>query len=171
VDLNQQLSDRLASGAMLPQVTLTCLDRDVEALAYAKTRLQNNRLLQEVEFLPADLLKFAESEAWPRHVGQYDVVYSLGVANYFYGTTLNIILDTGLRMLKPGGELIVTHKALETFNFVFADWFCDWIFVQRSKAEFTRCFQEALAPFQGQYEWRLEWRADEEMFGIAKRLA
>lgn len=170
VDLGRQLGRRAASGPALPSVALACLDRDTEALAYAKARLDGNPLLCSVEYEAADLLRFAQADRWPRYAGQYDLVYSLGVANYFYDTTLATIIDTGFRLLRVGGTLIITHKALETFNFVFADWVCDWTFVKRSVVDFTRSFQQALTPFRGQYEWRMEWRPDEEMFGIATRL-
>lgn len=170
VDLGQQLVARASSEPALPRVELTCLDRDTEALAYAKARLEGNPVLSSAEYAASDLLKFAEADSWSRYAGRYDLVYSLGVANYFYDTTLAIIIDTGFRLLQPGGSLIITHKALETFNFLFADWVCDWTFVKRSVTDFTRSFQEALAQFRGQFEWRMEWKPDEEMFGIAKRL-
>lgn len=170
VDLGQQQAHRAAERPALPAVSLTCLDRDAEALAYAKARLEGNPLLCSAEYVNADLLGFARTPAWARHAEQYDLVYSLGVANYFYDTTLETIIDTGFRLLRVGGSLIITHKALETFNFAFADWVCDWTFVKRSVTDFTRTFQQALAPFRGQYEWRMTWKPDEEMFGIAKRL-
>ena len=156
---------------VVPGVQLTYIDWDAEALAYAKNRLRHNRIPEAITCVAANLLKFSESKMWDQHVGRYHLVYSLGVANYFYDTTLGIILNTGFRLLRPGGELIVTHKASETFDFTIPDWLCDWTFVQRSKEDFSRCFQEALTPFRGQYEWRLEWEAQEEMFGVAKRLA
>ena len=168
-DLDLQLhSGRLPSTVR--KVRLTCLDFDAEALAFGRRRLAGHPLLESVEFVETDLFGFTRAERWRNDLASYDLVSGLGIANYFYDTVLENILASAFTLVKPGGELMITHKGRSEFNFAVADWFCDWVFLKRSDQEFTALFHRALSEFDGTYEFRLEWEPCREiMFGIAKR--
>ncbi len=151
---------------------LVCIDKDPEALAYAQHQLTGNSLLESVETVETDLFQFTRAERWRGEERSYDFIYGVGIANYFYDAMLQNIIVSAFSLVKPGGELMITHKDGESFNFPVADWLCDWVFLRRSEHTFATVFQEALADYRGQFTFRTERIPDGTMFfGFARRIA
>ncbi len=172
VELDRQYRLTPTERAKLNRTRLTGIDKDPEALAYGRSRLEGNSLLSSVELAEQDLFQFTKAERWRSREQSYDLIYGLGIANYFYDATLENIIACAFTLVKPGGELMITHKDSRTFNFPVAEWVCDWVFLKRSAEEFSHLFEEALSPFGGQYAYRLEPVPNGEIFyGIAKRIA
>jgi hypothetical protein len=163
--------ERELKGKVKPrQVFLYCLDQDIAALTFAKKRLKNNWLLASVEFTQGNLLNFTEQPKWKERHLSYDLIYGLGIANYFYDESLKKIIRGPLPLLKVKGELAITHKDEERFKFPVADWLCDWIFIKRSERDFLQLFDECTTEVDGTYSTRIE-REDcgEIMFGMIRR--
>ncbi len=171
VDLERWYRSEGAQAPKIQKTTLTCLDKDPVVLAYGKQRLADSRLLESVEYVEADLFRFTRGELWRNREQFYDLVYGLGIANYFYDAMLENVIASAFTLVRPGGELMITHKDSETFNFPVADWLCDWVFLKRSAEEFSRLFTSALGEVRGQFAYRLEPVPNGEIFfGIVKRL-
>jgi hypothetical protein len=104
-----ELDDELGSRREARRrVALTCLDWDEEALAFARRRLVTNRLLRTVEYLRIGLFSFAQvvrTGNWPVRQHAFDLVYGLGIADYYRDATLGDIIRAGLRLLAPGGAV------------------------------------------------------------------
>ena len=152
------------------QVALSCLDQDISALGFARTRLKKNWLLTSAECVQGNLLKFTEQPKWTERQESYDLIYGLGIANYFYNESLKRVIGGPLPLLKVGGELAITHKDADRFNFPIADWLCDWLFIKRSEEKFLKVVRESTLDAPGKYEARIG-REDsgEIMFGIIRR--
>lgn len=171
VDLNREFRATEAKHPAIRKVHLTCIDKDPEALAYGKARLADNCLLESVEYVETDLFHFTKADRWQSREQSYDLVYGVGIANYFYEAMLQNVIASAFTLVKPGGELLITHKDRDTFNFPVADWLCDWVFLKRSAEEFSALFEGALSASRGQFAYRLERIPNGEMFfGFATRL-
>ncbi len=169
-DLDQERRAGALKDKRVAKAHLTCIDLDPDALAYGRHRLADNCLLESVEYVETNLFGFTRDERWKSQEQSYDLIYGLGIANYFHDAMLESIIASAFTLVRPGGELMITHKDSQTFNFPVADWLCDWVFIKRSAEEYSALFQNALSAFQGAFEWRLEWEpCGEIMFGIAKR--
>ena len=170
VELEVECNAGVWTDRRINRTRLTCIDKDPEALAYARKQVIGNSLLESAEFIEADLFQFTKADRWRAEERSYDFIYGVGIANYFYDTMLQNIIANAFTLVKPGGELMVTHKAREGFNFPVADWLCDWVFLKRSAEEFSSVYQEALADAHGQFTFRLERIPDGTMFfGYATR--
>ena len=170
VDLDREFRDRPIERSKVTLVQLSGIDRDPAALAYGRARLEGNALLASVQFVEQDLFQFTKAERWRSRAQSYDLIYGLGIANYFHDAMLQNIIACAGSLAQPGGELMITHKDSQTFNFPVADWVCDWVFLKRSAEEFSRLFEDAIAPV-GRFAYRLERVPNGEIFfGIAKRI-
>jgi len=167
-----ELERELRRSKVAPrQVALSCLDQDIAALGFAKSRLRGNWLLASTEFFQGNLLNFTQQPRWRERQESYDLIYGLGIANYFYNESLKKVIGGPLPLLKVGGELAITHKDANRFRFPIADWLCDWLFIKRSEEEFLKIIRESTLDVPGKYEARIE-REDcgEIMYGMVKRL-
>ena len=172
VDLNHERRTGAFRDLPINPTRLVCIDQDPESLAYAKQQLAGNSLLESVEYVEADLFQFTRAERWRGEECSVDFIYGVGIANYFYDAMLQNIIASAFTLVKPGGELLITHKDGESFNFPVADWLCDWVFLKRSEPIFATVFQAALADCKGQWTFRTERIPDRTMFfGFAKRIA
>lgn len=170
VELNEERSAGAWQDRRVHLTRLICIDKDPEALAYARKQVVGNSLLESTEFIEADLFQFTKADRWRAEEQSYDFIYGVGIANYFYNAMLQNIIASAFTLVKPGGELMITHKAREGFNFPVADWLCDWVFLKRSAEEFSTVYQEALADVEGTFTFRLERIPDGTMFfGFATR--
>ncbi len=168
-ELEQELDPMQREG--FSNVHLTCLDQDQEALEFCRTRLSNNSLLRSVDYVATSLLGFTKSEQWMHQSGTFDVVYGAGIADYFYDEMLSSIIASAFSLVKPAGELTITHKDSQSYNFHLADWMCDWLFVRRSEDEFAALFRQAVSMLRIPFEFRVERDATGEMmFGVVTRL-
>lgn len=171
VDLDREFRATGAKQPAIRKAQLTCIDKDPEALAYGRARLAGNGVLESVEYVETDLFHFTKADRWRSREQSYDLIYGVGIANYFYEAMLQNVIASAVTLVKPGGELVITHKDRDTFNFPVADWLCDWVFLKRSAEEFSAVFEEALSASRGQFAYRLERIPNGEMFfGFAKRL-
>ena len=171
VDLDHERRTGAFHDVAVNKTRLVCIDKDPEALAYGLQRLKGNSLLESVEIVEADLFNFTQAERWRGAERTYDFIYGVGIANYFYDATLQNIIAGAISLVKPGGELMITHKDGESFNFPVADWFCDWVFLKRSEHEFAAVFQEALSGCEGRFNFRVERIPDGTMFfGLVQRI-
>ena len=172
VELEHERRTGAFRDAPVNRTRLVCIDQDPEALAYARQQLAGNSLLESVDYVEADLFQFTRAERWRREQRSYDFIYGVGIANYFYDAMLQNIIASAFTLVKPGGELMITHKDGESFNFPVADWLCDWVFLRRSVPTFATVFQEALVDCEGRYAFRIERIPDRTMcFGFAQRIA
>lgn len=139
-----ELEKELGGQKNLPKVRLIYLDQDGDAMAFAAKRLDNNSLLASVNYRKESLFEFSKSGAWQQQNNSYDLIYGIGIADYFYDRVLTGIVAQCTRLARVGGEVLITHKDHNAFPFTPADWLCDWTFVHRSKADFKSLLQEAV---------------------------
>ena len=154
-----------------PIVQLVCLDRDVEALEFSAKRLNQSNLNISCSSLHKSLLGFSRMESW--HHNSFDLIYGLGIADYFFAFSLTKILTRAIRLLRRDGFFVLTHKDRAEFNLSPSDWLCDWRFVLRTKRNFTDLMRKVLASLSNSARYRMNVERDSSncvLFCIIKRI-
>ena len=134
-------------------VDLVCLDRDDQALTFAKNRLSGHRLLHSVRHTRQSMVDFFRRGIDSEIVCgvKPHLIYSVGIADYCYDEMLKGIICRAASMLREGGQMIFTHKDRARFEVVPSAWLCDWKFVPRSEGEFSTLLGHALSSVGGAY--------------------
>jgi extracellular factor (EF) 3-hydroxypalmitic acid methyl ester biosynthesis protein len=118
---------------------VACVDRDSDALAYAK------RLLLASGISP-DLLSFHQMNAL-RLVSHKEASRRVGFLDYLDGDRVGRLLKTWYQLLKPGGVLVVAMKDVTRFEPYVYRWLIDWTaFSGRTEEEMVRVFDAAQIP-------------------------
>lgn len=163
----RELSTENLKKAYPTIVELTYLDQDDEAMEFARKRLKDNRLIKRIVYLKDSLFDFSRGSLLVDK--KFDLIYGLGIADYFHDQVLTGIVRSAVLLLDKGGTFVLTHKDKEAFPMLPAAWFCDWNFVERSEEDFKKIFRLALRDIRLPVTFKLEReRAQEIFFGIAR---
>lgn len=119
------------------QRTIWCVDRDPNALAYARSLLQQaGRNGDHVEWIQENVFKLGSTSQIVERFGRPSTIYSAGLFDYIPTDILVRCLARFYEALAPGGVLIAPFKdkmRYETFDY---HWVAKWnFFLQRSEAE------------------------------------
>lgn len=139
-------------------VEIVCVDQDEAALAYARGAVGEAPPNVRVDFRQGDILAYLRRPG--RHaeaLGRFDLVYSIGLADYLPDKLLGNMIRFSSDLLLDGGRTTYAFKVHQ------ADpgaplppkWFCDWQFVPRSLDDARRL----MAPVAGDRPLEVEWEA------------
>lgn len=109
--------------------SFTCLDRDREALGWAKSDISNIGYDIDITFMEEDVLTVIGLGRRCIKLIKQDLIYSLGLADYFLKTTLENFIKFCYGKLQRGGKLIIAFCS--SYNpklFFHLRWFSEWNF-------------------------------------------
>jgi len=109
-------------------VHFTCVDHDIDAIRYAKKVCA--KYTDNVEFVRANVIR-------DRLQGQYDLVWSAGVADYLSDRLFIALLERALTAVAPGGELIVGNFSDRNPSRDHMEVLGRWYLRHRSRDELT----------------------------------
>lgn len=121
-----------------------CLDFDGEALEYSKKSLSGGGKISS-EFIKDDILDIVrkgKSELFK----DKDIVYSIGLVDYFPDRLFKGLLALVINSLKKGARFIFTIKDRNVYNPVREDWLTDWTFVPRNTETVAQIFRDLNFP-------------------------
>lgn len=125
---------------------ITLIDQDKNALSYSRAQLKkyaNTKL--KFEYIAGNIISISRnSDKFKNRYGTYDMVYSIGLADYIPEYYLKKVIKFAFDILKQQGKLIVAHKNIVTHNSLLSDWFCDWNFIPRDKNILLDIFKNTL---------------------------
>jgi len=130
------------------KILLTALDQDQGALDATRQYLQKIAHKLSVRFIAEDVVSLVkEPEKYMQLLGKQHLIYSIGLADYLPDRILKRLVDVCLKLLHPGGQLIIAHKDRykDRRAPVQPDWFCDWRFAHRSEVDIVRLVREVSA--------------------------
>jgi SAM-dependent methyltransferase len=127
---------------------LTCVDRDKDALRYARRLLLAGGIATErVSLLQMNALRLVSLPEARKRLGTQDVIYSVGFFDYLDDERVARLLKTWYELLRPGGAMIVAMKDVTAFDPRMYRWLIDWTaFHGRTEASMSRLFDEAGIP-------------------------
>ena len=113
------------------------VDRDKRACASVDDRIYELGLSQHFSTHAFNILK-------PDHsLKDQDLVYSMGLIDYFKDRATVKIINTLHAMLKPGGEAIVGNFHESCGSRLFLDYLLDWPLIYRDEEDMHRLFSQS----------------------------
>lgn len=145
----------LVSEIKESNASVTCIDNDNDALAFAQSRLSYTGILEQVEFRKYNALRLFDYELAMSDFGKQDIIYSVGLFDYLPSDFLVKIFKTLYNLLNDGGKLIASFKDATRYRYHDFHWIVDWDgFLQRTEEDFMSIFSEAEIPFSSITEMR-----------------
>ena len=122
---------------------LMCIDLDEEAIAFAREKLSNIDTGNiTVNLIQGNIVRMGDLNLGKKNC--FDMIYSIGVADYLQDRMLAKMLKDSYALLKPGGKLIVAYKDKERNKPLDFNWYGDWNFVPRSEGEFITIINDSI---------------------------
>ena len=146
-------------------IRFVCVDQDLEAIEFSKRLTDKLPPNVTIEFLQKniiDLIKEYKDETnIKKPLGEKQLVYSIGLVDYFADNVLRLFVRFCLKNLAPGGRLIFAHKNRNrNKSFQAPNWFCDWEFYKRDKREVLKIINDEIIG----YNLNLVWEKTKHMF-------
>ena len=124
-------------------VDITGVDLDTASIEFSKDKLKD--ITPENCTVTLAHGNIVELEKVPEAAGRsFDIIYSIGIADYLQDRLLSKIFGDCYELLKPGGKLIVAYKDMVEYKPLPPNWYCDWYFVPRGEEEFIAMIKKAM---------------------------
>ncbi|MFA5287552.1 MAG: class I SAM-dependent methyltransferase [Candidatus Omnitrophota bacterium] len=117
------------------KLVFSLLDQDEEALDFARNSLKDFTHNVTFDFLKDDVLSLARKKESKEGLKDFDLVYSIGLADYLPDRLLKSFVKFCIEVLKPTGKFIIAHKDIEICKPTPPAWFCDWNFYGRNERD------------------------------------
>lgn len=125
------------------KVDLLCIDQDDSALNYSQEKLSalpNDRI--DVHLIKGNILRLESLDLGSD--SSFDMIYSIGIADYLQDRMLKKIFQDSYKKLKTGGRLVVAYKDKERHKPVALNWYGDWYFIPRNEEELLTLIYESM---------------------------
>ena len=95
-----------------------------------------------INFIRENILSFIRKTDFFDKKGKQDLIYSIGLADYFSDRILKAMIKSSFKGLKIGGQFIIAHKDKDiSFSHIPPEWFCDWTFYQRNEEDLLKIIE------------------------------
>lgn len=121
------------------KINFTLVDQDKEALRFSEKEL--NRISDCIpkntrfKFIEKDIYSIFGENKNKNILQKYDLIYSIGLADYLPDAFLGRLIKSCFELLKTGGKLIIAHKNIKTYKASAPDWFANWYFFPRNRKD------------------------------------
>ena len=116
-------------------ISITCVDQDTDALAFANKNISFSPSNLRINFKQGNILNYIRYPEKNRaELGVFNLVYSVGLADYLPDKLLKNMIKFSFGLLRKDGRLIFAFKIEDKDPFapLPPKWFCDWEFVPRN---------------------------------------
>lgn len=118
------------------RVLLTCLDTDQEALAYVSQNVVPTATgIEKIRLERYNALRTKSATATERNFGRFDILYSVGLADYIPDEPLISMLEGWRESVDEGGIVYVAFKDARRYDKTPYQWHLDWHFLQRTEED------------------------------------
>ena len=128
----QQLDDRRRLYASL-------VDIDLQALAYVADRRDNAGLQNRINLINANLVYLALGRQ-KLELNDQDLIYSIGLIDYFNDKFVVKLLNWIHGRLRPGGTVILGNFHPNNYSKEMMDYVLEWRLIHRSEEDMHRLF-------------------------------
>jgi extracellular factor (EF) 3-hydroxypalmitic acid methyl ester biosynthesis protein len=120
-------------------VEIVLFEQDRHALAHAWRRLQSSAVARfpsdvRCTFLHDSVKRLLRDETLFAAFGQFDLVYSCGLLDYFQRSTATVLVRRLAAVTRPGGQLLVANMVDHPIRWVM-EWHLDWNLIYRTREE------------------------------------
>lgn len=138
----REVREMLRDNSIRRKINLTFCDQDSLALKFIRNNMPRYGENIEISLLKGHIINMIGLGPGISEIKfkRYDIIYSLGVVDYFFNNTLKRFVQSCYGMLKPGGTLIIASCSSRVPHiYLLLTWFCDWNFYARN-ASITKEF-------------------------------
>lgn len=121
---------------------VTALDIDAEALASLQRRVEEAGLSSNIELVRANLVHISTGRQTIDQPPQ-DLIYSIGLIDYFADRFVVQLMDWIHGQLRPGGRAVLGNFAPENPARAFMDYVLDWRLIHRSPSDMDRLYRQS----------------------------
>lgn len=136
----QELFDVYAEIENPERIKATLIDIDIKALAHVTDRLEQFPKKLPVQLHQENLIYLALGKR-QLSLPPQDLVYSIGLIDYFNDQLVVKLTDYAHQLLAPGGRLILGNFHVNNPIKAFMDYVLDWKLLHRSEHDMSRLFK------------------------------
>lgn len=116
------------------------IDIDKRACAAVDDQIAAQKLSRNFSTHSHDIFKL---DPLPHYFADQDLVYSMGLFDYFKDRLAVKVINTLYKMLKPGGTLVIGNFHISCDSRVFLDYLLDWPLIYRTEEDMQRLFAKS----------------------------
>ncbi len=121
------------------RVKFTLLDIDLQALAFVADRRDRLKLPKSIDLVAENLIHLALGRSQTRIEGQ-DLVYSIGLIDYFNDALVVKLMNLVHGMLRPGGRVILGNFHPRNPAREFSNHVLEWRLIHRTEEDMNRLY-------------------------------
>ncbi len=137
----QEVADVMRRLATPDRLDVTLVDNDPAALRYAATGVRNVQPGATMRTIKANLIKVSLDPGAQVLPGDQDLVYSIGLIDYFDDNLVVALMNAAHRSLAPGGRLILGNFHPSNPSKAVMDHVLDWRLNHRTLEELDLLLQ------------------------------
>lgn len=135
-----EVFDVLASRPWGERLQATLVDIDAQALEFVRNKATQMGLLDRLRLVEGNLVYLAAGRQKIPDLAPQDLVYSIGLIDYFNDKWVVHLLDYIHSLLRPGGRVILGNFHSANSTKAFMDHVLDWKLVHRTEEDMHRLF-------------------------------
>jgi extracellular factor (EF) 3-hydroxypalmitic acid methyl ester biosynthesis protein len=136
----REIFDTYATLSDPNQLHATCLDIDLQALAFVADVRDKRKLKRHIRLENANLAYLVTGRQ-RMELQPLDLAYSIGLIDYFNDEFVVRLLDFVHDQLRPGGRVILGNFHPRNSSKAFMDYVLDWKLIHRDEADMNRLFK------------------------------
>ncbi|MHC2069876.1 SAM-dependent methyltransferase [Bremerella sp. T1] len=125
-------------------IEVVAMDNDPAALEYIESQvvpqLPSSTTIKPVRF---NAMRARNPDATKKNYGTFDIIYSVGLADYLTDEHLIGIFSGLGATLNEGGALVIAFKDTERYDETPYQWHLDWFFYQRTVEDVLNVYDKA----------------------------
>lgn len=135
----QELLDVFATLDDPHNIAATLVDIDTQALDHVRARVAGSPVDAQLTLIQENLV-YAALGRHPLSIMDQDLVYSIGLIDYFSDRYVIALMNLAHRMLRPGGRLILGNFHPSNGTKAFMDHVLDWRLIHRDESDLNRLY-------------------------------
>ncbi len=133
----REVSDAFQNIANADRLQVELLDVDEEAIESTGKRMIEEGLDEHVSMTRGNALRLRSM----KHIGEQDLIYSIGLIDYFEDKAVIRMLDQVHDKLAPGGRVVLGNFHQDNKWKVFMDHGLEWELIHRNEGDMHRLFR------------------------------
>ena len=117
----------------------TLIDIDLQALAFVSNEQDKHKLRRQINLVPANLVYLATGKQ-KLDLENQDLVYSMGLIDYFKDKFVVMLLNCVYDLLRPGGKVILGNFHPKNPDKAMLDYIMDWKLIHRTEEDLHRLY-------------------------------
>ena len=120
----------------------TLVDMDLQALSFVDNVANEKGLRRRMDLTPENLIYLALGRR-KLNIPPQDLVYSIGLIDYFSDDLVLRLINYTHSILKEGGRVILGNFHPDNSTKAFMDWVLDWKLIHRTEEDMNRLFEKS----------------------------